>query len=383
MRTHPITKAQKLHKGQDWVAESASAKGKGTIVAAADGEVCYVGFDPSGYGNNIKINHKSADGKLMAMTLYGHLSQALVAVGQKVSAGQTIGKEGSTGASTGNHLHFECRLAGTTPVDPAPYIKGTVQIDNPPVPVTDGSGNPVTDSSGAVVTTDAGTQTRTNSSPALTKAEVEARTQNQCPAVIGVTPTTPEPSKIPPPSGDIPCNKQNRASCAPADCAITSEVVAQINKALDEDTALDANDKKLIMFTAQIESRFDPYAKNPTSTATGLYQMLDDIATKYYQEIGSAPSCQNRCDPYLATKAMIAFYKKEIKKYWLDYIASGRTKIANKPIKDTPHSARYASLTQGEFCYGLIHHDGVGNAVNGRDYQGVDYYRRKVRELSA
>jgi hypothetical protein len=381
-RIHPITKVQKLHKGQDWVAVSASAKGQGTIVAAADGEVCHVGNDPRGYGLNIKINHLSASGSIMATTLYAHLSQQLVTVGQKVGAGQTIGKEGATGAVTGAHLHFECRLGGTTPVDPTPYIRGSVTEDTPPAPLTNGDGEPVTDSEGNVVTTGGGTETRQNNNPALTQAEVNARTKNDCPPVLGEPAPTTEPNNAPFPTGDVACDKKNRSPCAPDSCPITQDVIAEINHALNEDSSLGAEDKKLIMFIAQIESRLDPYAKNPTSSAMGLYQMLDKIAATYYAQIGSSPTCQNRCDPYLATKAMIKFYKTEIKAYWVGYLTSSKTTIAGKPIKSTPHSARYQSLTQGEFCYGLIHHDGVGNAVNGHDCQGVDYYRRKVRELN-
>jgi murein DD-endopeptidase MepM/ murein hydrolase activator NlpD len=75
------------------------------ILAAADGVVVFAG-QQSGYGNFIEI--KDSDG---TYTAYGHLSSIGVSVGQSVSAGQQIGLEGSTGESTGPHLHFEVRTA--------------------------------------------------------------------------------------------------------------------------------------------------------------------------------------------------------------------------------------------------------------------------------
>ena len=86
------------------------------VVAAYAGVVALVGNDALGYGNYVVIAH---GGKLT--TLYGHLDRVLVAVGQNVSAGSPIGLEGSTGNSTGPHLHFEFRVGGV-PLDPLPYL---------------------------------------------------------------------------------------------------------------------------------------------------------------------------------------------------------------------------------------------------------------------
>jgi len=86
------------------------------VYAADDGIVALVGSSSSGYGNYVVIAHSGG-----LDTLYGHLSTALVKPGQLVVQGQPIGLEGSSGNSTGAHLHFELRI-NQKPVNPAPYL---------------------------------------------------------------------------------------------------------------------------------------------------------------------------------------------------------------------------------------------------------------------
>jgi len=100
-----------FHTGMDLVAPFGSP-----VFAADDGLVALVGSSSSGYGNYVVIAHAGG-----LDTLYGHLSTALVKVGQTVTQGTVVGLEGSTGNSTGPHLHFELRI-GQRPVDPAPYL---------------------------------------------------------------------------------------------------------------------------------------------------------------------------------------------------------------------------------------------------------------------
>jgi murein DD-endopeptidase MepM/ murein hydrolase activator NlpD len=107
MRTHPITGENRHHHGIDIAAP------RGTpIGAAAMGTVVFAG-KRGGYGNTVVI--EQTDGR---QTLYAHADQLLVNVGETVQAGQTIATVGSTGRSTGPHLHFEVRENGQ-PVDPA------------------------------------------------------------------------------------------------------------------------------------------------------------------------------------------------------------------------------------------------------------------------
>lgn len=101
----------RMHKGVDWACPT------GTVVfASSDGVVEYAGWG-NGYGNTILISHP--DGR---KTRVGHLSKILVHDGQSVKQGETIGLSGSTGRSTGPHVHFEIYINGTQ-VNPLDYIK--------------------------------------------------------------------------------------------------------------------------------------------------------------------------------------------------------------------------------------------------------------------
>lgn len=88
------------------------------IHAGGVGTVSFAGFNKGGYGNLVVITHR-----LGFESWYGHQSRIIVSAGQRVNGGQTIGYVGSTGHSTGPHLHFEVRHFGT-PVDPRPYLLG-------------------------------------------------------------------------------------------------------------------------------------------------------------------------------------------------------------------------------------------------------------------
>ncbi len=107
MRKHPILRKNKMHTGVDIGADKGAS-----IVAANSGTVIMAHYDKNGYGNMVVIDHGGG-----ITTLYAHASKLLVKVGDKVKSGQTIAKVGSTGLSTGNHLHFEVRVNGE-PKDP-------------------------------------------------------------------------------------------------------------------------------------------------------------------------------------------------------------------------------------------------------------------------
>ena len=109
-RIHPISGVEKFHSGIDMAAPYGSA-----ILAAADGTVVSAGYSSS-MGNYVMINHGGG-----LYTIYMHASALYVSSGQSVSAGEQIAAVGSTGNSTGPHLHFSVRLSGSY-VSPWNYL---------------------------------------------------------------------------------------------------------------------------------------------------------------------------------------------------------------------------------------------------------------------
>lgn len=105
-RYHPILHFTRFHAGIDIGASWGSP-----VVAAADGQVAAAGW-AGGYGREVQIAHGGG-----IMSLYGHMSEIVASPGSFVHAGQVIGYVGSSGLSTGPHLHFEVRMRGT-PVNP-------------------------------------------------------------------------------------------------------------------------------------------------------------------------------------------------------------------------------------------------------------------------
>ena len=102
----------RMHKGIDIAAPIGTP-----IMAAASGEVIFAGWNSGGYGNLVKLQH--SDG---SVTFYAHNHRVVVHKGQKVKQGQLIAEMGSTGRSTGPHLHFEIRPNGTTAIDPIAHL---------------------------------------------------------------------------------------------------------------------------------------------------------------------------------------------------------------------------------------------------------------------
>ncbi|PZP39890.1 MAG: hypothetical protein DI585_02710 [Pseudomonas fluorescens] len=112
-RSDPFRKFRKWHGGMD-IAD----KLQSPVIAAADGTVTFVGWR-MGYGNLVELKHENG-----FTTRYGHLTRGTVKEGQRVNAGDLIALMGSTGRSTGSHLHFEVRK-DDNPLNPLAFIKDT------------------------------------------------------------------------------------------------------------------------------------------------------------------------------------------------------------------------------------------------------------------
>ena len=115
LRRSPIDGHDRMHDGLDLAAPEGTP-----VLAAREGRVVAVGIEPA-LGLRIVIEHESG-----LSTVYGHLSRAAVLLNQSVRSGTIIGAVGSTGLSTGPHLHFEIRLSGKAR-DPSSYLPGLKQ----------------------------------------------------------------------------------------------------------------------------------------------------------------------------------------------------------------------------------------------------------------
>ena len=116
MRFHPILKTWRAHRGIDYAAPTGTP-----IRTVGDGVVEFAGWQ-NGYGNVVQVAHRNQH-----TTLYAHMSQIFVRKGERVEQGQKIGAVGSTGWSTGPHLHFEFLVNGTH-VDPLTIVQNSEAV---------------------------------------------------------------------------------------------------------------------------------------------------------------------------------------------------------------------------------------------------------------
>ncbi len=115
-RRDPRTGRQRMHNGVDWAGPQGTP-----ILATASGTITHAGWR-GGYGNTVIIQHDFG-----IETLYAHLHRINVNVGQRVSRGDRIGGMGTTGRSTGVHLHYEIRVGGR-PINPMTYIRAAQNV---------------------------------------------------------------------------------------------------------------------------------------------------------------------------------------------------------------------------------------------------------------
>ena len=114
VRSDPFGRGRAMHAGIDLAGPVGTP-----IYATADGTVARSGWNSGGYGNLVELDHGRG-----ITTRYGHMSKIVAAAGSRVTRGQLIGYMGSTGRSTGSHLHYEVRIDGRA-VNPIPFMKST------------------------------------------------------------------------------------------------------------------------------------------------------------------------------------------------------------------------------------------------------------------
>jgi murein DD-endopeptidase MepM/ murein hydrolase activator NlpD len=118
VRSDPFGRGPAMHSGLDFRGDSGDP-----VRATANGTVASAGWN-GGYGKMVEIDHGNG-----ISTRYGHLSEIDVKAGQSIRIGQTIGKIGSTGRSTGPHLHYETRIEGDA-VDPQKFLRAGIRLGN-------------------------------------------------------------------------------------------------------------------------------------------------------------------------------------------------------------------------------------------------------------
>jgi Peptidase family M23 len=175
MRTHPITGNQKMHEGLD-----IGAPGGTPVYAAADGVAGSADHGGSGYGKHVWLTHKNG-----TVSLYAHLSQINVSSGQTIKQGAKIGEVGSTGGSTGNHLHYELSNSLYGPPlringqywDAAAGGPGAPLSANSCMKMAAGPGGAIP---GAQDTPNNGTTTGPSAAPQMSDADIAAEAARRC-----------------------------------------------------------------------------------------------------------------------------------------------------------------------------------------------------------
>ena len=195
-RFHPILHYWRMHNGVDMHASCGTV-----VVAAYRGTVVQAGVN-GGYGNLIVVDHGRYKGK-QVISKYAHLSRIGVRVGDKVATGQGIALSGTTGLSTGCHLHFEIKENGGY-VDPAPYLTGK-SSPRPTGPIKDlgkpdGPGPSATPSPTPTKSVTASPTPKPTATPSKTATPAPTTSTSPSPSATPTPTTSPTPTPTPTPT---------------------------------------------------------------------------------------------------------------------------------------------------------------------------------------
>ena len=201
MRFHPVLKVWKLHTGLDWGVPCGTPVG-----AAAAGTVVRTGW-AGGNGIQVKIDHGMLAGHRV-VTTYNHLSSIGVSVGQKVQPLDGIGRVGSTGYSTGCHMHFEVIADGQF-TDPEPWLNGDpVVVDLSKMAYAVPSNSPTSSPSPSPSPIQ-------SPSPSSSPTPSPSATPKPTPSAAPTPTPTPKPSPTPTPTVTTPTPEPTKTSAAP------------------------------------------------------------------------------------------------------------------------------------------------------------------------
>ena len=392
-RTAGGGRGSKNHGGIDMAAPTGTPVG-----SAGSGKVIFAGRQ-GGYGNLVKVAHYNENGKQVAETLYGHLSSINVREGQTLNQGELLGKVGSTGNSSGPHLHFETKKMNSSGrlqrMNPLAAMNGShpneigggmannqgIYLDSggscgssvPSGNCGEGFGDPTADISDG---RDNGSATGGNTAINTIPPDVARATDGDGGgSTSGIEPPGADEKFISP---QISINDKANVYLTisePEDEKFISrsEVIEIMNDVFDRHLELDNQDIAYLFFIARIESGFDPWDQDPISSRKGLFKMCDAVAFAYPHD---------RNDVESSTEAMIQFYLKEEKRYWDHFVESKGTKLSQHLVIEPRAAEKYKTYSKLEFIYGLIHHDGVIAAVQGISQGGVAYAQRMMKSFS-
>lgn len=308
-RKSPVAGASSNHRGNDYGVNNGTP-----VYAAADGVVLKSGSNATGYGKTIMLNHPQYG----ESTVVAHMKSSTVSNGQTVKQGDLIGYSDNTGKSSGPHVHFDIakNKSGTQSghyngkkVDPEKYLGADGEYHD-----HDHEGHDHNDHDD-------------------------------------------EPSvPCPPRSENANYGGLKNPSQAQKD------QIDQVREQLRARGDLTEADIDHLIFVGVKESNMKSNAKNPDSSAKGLFQFVDGTRKGYPHD---------PLDPVSTTNAMADFYLKEQVKYENAFQSSGHTSFGPKLAITNGMGAEYAKMSKQERIYSLFHGNGVGNSASAPNGHGT------------
>ncbi len=235
------------------------------VKAAASGKVIAAGWTDVGYGNEVMIDHGNG-----VVSLYGHLSQVDAKVGDTVQAGQEIGLSGSTGNSTGPHLHFGVEVNGKW-VDPTPYLNGSTSTSQTPLTLqTGGTLGTTMSSTTPIYMMPIMPMLQSYGGIALMPVQYGSAAGSAAASQAGQAASSPTAAG----------QQQSTSGVGGADATSGSWAGGALNSLIEQAAQTSGVSASLLSAVVQAESGGDPNAES-SAGAKGLMQLMDGTASTY------------------------------------------------------------------------------------------------------